>query len=397
MLKIFHFYKNYFYVISGILLINLFLYVFIINFHRTFPLERYNYLSNAHHYLKDKRIEGEEFNFLRALGQFDAQWYLKTASRGYPKSPNLTDVSDKNRMEGLTYAFFPLYPSLIKATNILVPDLELAAFILTNILMILNALSLYYVITKLYSQKTAYKTVLIMFLFPFSIFFRSYFAEGLQLLLLIWFSYFWIKERFFFSSLLLSLLCLAKGNSIIFIPFFLLSLFQCWREKKIKLRKLLVVSFVSILGIAIWILFNYINTGHPFYFYNIQKAWVPNGLNPPPPFYTLMLILNFAWLPLHSFHYSKIDVIIFLIFVTLLFNSKKILKKELWTISLLTLALPLFTRDLMSFSRYQSVSFPLFIYLATILKPTYFYILAIFFGAGLLVTSLFFINWYWIG
>lgn len=85
-------------------------------------------------------------------------------------------------------------------------------------------------------------------------------------------------------------------------------------------------------------------------------------------------------------------------FVVLLW-SRKFFKNypQLWWMSFLIWIAPLLLKDLMSYSRYQIISFPLFIFLAGNISGWKFYALCLVFLGLLLVTSLYFVNWQWVG
>lgn len=389
--------KNKFLTLGFLLFIfiNILLYVFILGFHQTISFNKFNYSHNAHHYLKDPRINGGSFDFLRSLGQYDAQWYLKIASEGYPKNPKNTDINNKTTMNGLSFAFFPLYPLILHTSNYLFKNIELTAFAISNVFLILNFFSLYFVISSLYSKPIAIKSIFLLFLFPFSIFYRSYFAEGLFLLFLIWFSYFLIKKKFTFATISLSLLNVIKGNG--YLLNFLL-LFYVWRETKkgsMDYKKASILTIILIFPFLVWIIFNIFNTGNPLYFFSVRSAWFQHGFI--APLYNLMLVFASIWFPLHSFHASRVEVFIVLTSLIVLIKSRKSLKREFWWISFLLWLSPLLITDFMSFTRYQIVSFPLFIILAMKLKFRHYLILLTLFAIFLFIISLYFVNWYWIG
>ena len=148
----------------------------------------------------------------------------------------------------------------------------------------------------------------------------------------------------------------------------------------------------------IWVYFNYHNTGSFIYFLLARSYWSPFAKFPfLSIFNNLALIFLFPFLPLHLFHFSQVDIITVFIFLLLLIKSKKILPRVYWLVSLCLWLSPLLVSDTMSFSRYQSVNFPIFIYLSQILKgKQYFIVLSIFFLL-LMITSLFFVNWWWVG
>lgn len=374
--------------------LNIFLYLFIIYFHQKIPFNSYNYFYQARHYIADERISKHQFNLINALGQWDAQWYLKIADKGYPSPPGNLAVHS-NLMEGLSYAFFPLYPLVVSLVNYLVRQVEISAFIVTIFFLLIDFFSLYFVITKLYSQKVALKTIFLMFLFPLSVFFRSYFTEGLQLFLLIWFGYFFLKEKYFLSAIFLAFLSVAKGNLLLLNLVYLFYL----GKHIYKTRNYLMTLNILVLSLPLllWILYCYQNTGDPFFFNLVQKAWLPHKSIFMPVVYNLWIMANFLILPVHSIGASKIDALIILIIALLLMRSRKILPRKLWLISLLLWLTPLLTKGPISYSRLQIISFPLFIYLSLSVPDKKFKFLITFFAFSLLFTSVFFINWYWIG
>ncbi len=302
-------------------------------------------------------------------------------------------------MDGLAYAFFPLYPFILSQVNLLFKDIERSAFLLTNILLILNYISLYLVITKLFSEKIAIKTIFLLFFFPFSIFYRSYFAEGLFLLITIWFSYFLIQNRFFMASLFLGFLNITKGNGILINLVYLYYLIKFLGDKRTlnQIKEVILKSVFAFMPFIIFLIYVYFQTGSFTYFFEIRNNWVTNEFPLVRLLYNFLTIFSFQKLPLHFFHYSKIDALIVLITLCLLFLSRKRIPAKLWLVSFSLWLAPLMFSDLMSFTRHQTVSFPLFLYLSMVLKGTIYQMILAAFVAGLFIVSLFFVNWYWIG
>jgi hypothetical protein len=347
--------------------------------------------------LKDQRIDKKPFTLLRGIGQYDAQWYLKIATSGYPNYPKAQPLIDKVSMGDLSYAFFPLYPLLIHIINLVISNIELSAFILTNILLLIIFFSLYFVISSVYNTHAAFKTIFLLFLFPFSIFFRSYFTEGLLLLEILWFSYFLIKKNWLASGLLLGASLVTRGTGLFLLPVFITILGKQVYAKKLSIKKSGFYLLLSLMPFFLWILYCYIHTGNGLYFYEVRKAWTTIPIH-------LMLLHNIVFvffsslLPIHGFHYSQLDNFFIIIAALLLILSWKKIYFELWFISFMLWLGPLLTTDTMSFTRYQTISFPLFLYLALLIKNKVKYsIILAFLGCGLFIVSLYFVNWYWIG
>ncbi|MBU3978902.1 glycosyltransferase family 39 protein, partial [Patescibacteria group bacterium] len=259
--------------LSIFIILNILLYLFIFLFNSKIPFSKFDYTKNAHHYLADPRIKGGEFNFLRAMGQYDAQWYLKIAEEGYPKNPTITDMNNKRTLDGITYAFFPLYPLILSFVNFPIKNIELTAFITSNLIMLAIFFSLYIIIKNLYDENKALKTIFLLFFFPFAIFYRSYFTEGLFLLLLIWFAYFLIKKQWLRTAFFLSLLFVTKPIGAFFGLLFLFFIINSYRHKRINMRLLIYSLTVSILPFLGWLAYCYINTGIPIYWMTAYSNW----------------------------------------------------------------------------------------------------------------------------
>src|SRR3989344_4165713 len=382
--------KKIFFLFSIFCALNVILFLFIYLYHGTILFKKVNYL-HSDHYVTDERILDGRYTFLRSLGVYDAQWYLKIADKGYPKDPNPLQLERLNEMEARSYAFFPAYPFTIKFFNIFIKNIEISAFTLAILYLVLNFFSLYFVITKLYSQTLAYKTIFLIFLFPFSIFYRSYFSEGSQLFLLIWFAYFLIKKRFFISALFLSLLNVTKGNALLLNIYFIYELFKLLRSNYISKVKFLQIIIISSSLLIIWMAYCHYQTGNPLYFYKALSAWYTKSYFPFWFLYNTAMIFIFPFLPLHYFRLSKIEVISLITTLFIIIKMRKILKRELVWISFILWLTPFISKDLISFTRYQTVSFPIFMYLAYKLKGWSYLMLAIAFTVGLFITSVLFV------
>lgn len=368
------------------------LYLFISIYHSKIPFNQFNYQNNSYHFEPDSRISGKGFNLLSALGQFDAQWYLKIAQEGYPK---ISATGTKLTADALSYAFFPLYPFLLRLFRLLIPNLDLTAFLLTNLILFFAFYSLIIVITRLYDLKVGVKTAFLVMLYPLSIFYRSYYTEGLFLLLLIWFGFFLLRKRWIYAASTLGLLAVTRGNGLFLLPLFIYSLYQEWKGNGIRLQTALLCLLILIIPLSIWPIYCFVQTGDPFYFYHIRSAWLPASY--PAVFLNLWKITHFYLLELHSFFSSKIDILAILMVLILLIRSKKSLEPKLWWISFLLWLGPLLTTDTISFSRFQIVSFPLFLFLAQSFRGLSYKLLLTVFIMGLLVLSIYFVNWYWVG
>lgn len=382
--------KSFLIALSLFIFLNIFFYSFLFFFNTSVPFNSEIYSTQSHHYFSDPRIHNQPFELLRGIGAWDAQWYLRIADDGYPTNLN-------HYMGALTYAFFPLYPVLLAFGDLGVHNIELTAFLITIMLLLANFFSLYYVGTKLYSSSIALRATFLLYLYPFSLFFRSYYTEGIFLLLLLWFSYFLIKKRWFLTTLLMSLLFVTRPNGPFMGIIFLFFLYKGVRKKEISVIRAVSYTILSSVLFFGWLYFCYLQTGKPFYWHEVQSVWYHSTTILTPLLHNLSTILSFFILPLHTARESKVDVIVIVIVLLLLIKSKKWLKPELWWISLLIFIVPLLLKDTMSYSRFQSVSFPLFFYLGYMVKGWRFGVISAIFAVLLFIAGLIFVNWYWVG
>ena len=393
--------KDKYFLISlaGFIVLQLSIYFTILFFYNTIPFEKQSYLYMSHHYVQDARVNDGNFSFIRSLGVWDAQWYLRIADAGYPSKAVFDAHPDPRFMGALSYAFFPLYPLLLAIFNFIFHNIELTAFFVSNVLLLANFVSMYYIVTKLFSQRIAQKTICLAFLYPFSIFYRSYFTESLFLLLLLWYGYFLIKQKWFLSAIFGSLLFVTRPNGLFLIGVYIWKFVKAVLKEKTTLTKCIVYILLSLVPMVLWCFYCLQLTGNPFYWHKVQSVWFKSPSIGATFFENIGHMMGFFNYPLHNSRDSQIDIAMVLITLALLIFSKKYFKKypQLWWISFTIWITPLLVKDLMSYSRYQVVSYPLFIFLAAKVTGWKFYVLCGMFFALLLFTAVYFVNWQWVG
>lgn len=376
-------------------IINLLLYIFIISFHSFLPFNTATY-EHSYRYLHDARMEHtSSFTLLRALGIYDAQFYLRIADKGYPYHPRITSTDSFYIGERSTYAFFPFFPITVSLLNMILHNIELSAFIITNSFLFLGIYSLLSLISYISSEQIAIKTASLILLYPFSIFFRTYFTESLYLVLLIGFAYFLIKERLVFATICLAFLNITKATGWLLNLYLMFVIWKKWKSGTISSLSSIGLFFLLVIPSVIWIVFCWYQTGNPFYFFAVRAQWASFGYL--VIFHNLSQFFRFDLLPIHGGHYSKIDMLSVFTVASLLFLSWRKLPKHLWWISFCLFISPLLVTDTMSYSRYQIVSFPLFFYVAKTLPQKYFFLISMLFIFLLGLTSLLLVNGYWLG
>ncbi len=233
-----------------------------------------------------------------------------------------------------------------------------------------------------------------LFVYPFSIFFRSFYTETLFLLLLLWFCFFVHQKKYIYAGITLGLVLITRGTGVLLLPLFALYLSYKWKKGTITLPLLSTSIVIATIPFLLWMLFCYSHTGNPILFLTVKQYWLRTTF---PLVRIIYTIAGFPFLPLHDFHASKIDVLMIIGTAFILFKSKKVLSPFLWWVSFCLWISPVLSHDTMSFSRYQLINFPLYIYLAQTLPNKQFIYFSVCCGLALLVVSILFLNFYWIG
>jgi len=115
------------------------------------------------------------FRFLDVWGRWDSGWYLKIAQQGYL-------LSNIGNNQGNSFAFFPLYPSLIKLFSLIVPEKFLSQEVwlflaagLANLFFLFGLIIFYYLVKNTFTdllksgkevESIASKSVIFLLLFP---------------------------------------------------------------------------------------------------------------------------------------------------------------------------------------------------------------------------------------
>ncbi|MFI6072851.1 hypothetical protein ACIA5C_14815 [Actinoplanes sp. NPDC051343] len=121
---------------------------------------------------------GHEGGVRGRLLVWDAGWFLKVATTGYPHGYT-EDMA--GRLQGNELAFFPLYPMLIKLFAVFGTTPETAAIAVSWVASAGAALGLYLLGTSLYNRRTGYALAAICLTAPVSIVFSMAYSEGVFL------------------------------------------------------------------------------------------------------------------------------------------------------------------------------------------------------------------------
>ncbi len=286
----------------------------------------------------------------------DSLWFTNIARNGYEKEAFNTNTQH-------TWAYFPLYPLLLRTAALATGEYPLTGMALSSLLFFFGLVLLYrLVIAYDYVVSTAERTVFYLAAFPVSYFFALAQTESLFLLLTVSCFYAARKDRWWLAGIIGAFASATRFAGIfLMVP---LS-FMYWQNMRVANRRLKtdVASLLLIpLGLIAFMIYLRSITGNAFAFADIQVAWGHS--------------LGMFWRPLLGFLADPWRVSFGWDFRLLNFASALValicglvlLKRRYWALALYTLisvVVPLsFQLSLQSLARYVLVIFPLFLVLA---------------------------------
>jgi hypothetical protein len=378
---------------------------------RITELDRVSYLSNYHHLRAISRFAGGAGGVSELFAAADAQWYAWIAERGYPSARDFLSAECTSRpklidqcQNYLSWAFFPLWPIVIHLLRPLLANSFAAGLIAANIFDLCAAIVLFTYLKNGYGKRTAVITVVLLHASPFAVFLDAPYTESLFLFLVS--SVFLATQRRAWSlaGLCLGLAAVARPNGV-FVTIVPLSQLahEALRERQFTGRDVLawIGLGLGLVPYAGWMLFNRIKTGDPFFFFRVQRFWFAGAAGLENALHNLGAVFRLGELRWHDFHSSRIDVIVMIISIFLLLSGIRSLRASETAYAVTMLLVPLVAKDLMSYSRFALLAWPLFLSLALALRGRarnwlLGAILAAFL-VGQLTLTVRFVNWQWIG
>lgn len=212
-------------------------------------------------------------DFFNTMCKWDCKWYLTIINNGYDLHPRITPKI----WHGLAnWAFFPLYPYIVKYVALLSNASPVATGIILNQIFILLALHVFYLYLKLFFDEFNSRFGVILLAFsPFSIYFSSLYTEALFLLLSVTAFYLMRVNKPYLSAIAGGLLAGTRPVGIMFsVPYLYNSL------KKYGIRpKVLIGCIIATSGLLIYMVYLHFHTGDFLAFKHIQQKWGRNGIH----------------------------------------------------------------------------------------------------------------------
>lgn len=189
---------------------------------------------------------------------YDSIHYINMAKSGYTESS--------------LYAFFPLFPMLIKIVSFIIPSYQISGALISNIASFLSLI----LINDLTKDKNNIGNVICFVFSPILAFTSIVYTESLFLLLTILGYYLYKKDKYFLSSIVVGLSILTRNSGIILwgaIGLDMLYRLFIKKETNIKFKNILIFGIISLLIGMLYPIYLYKETGDFLKFITVQNDY----------------------------------------------------------------------------------------------------------------------------
>ena len=209
---------------------------------------------------------------------FDSEHYLNMAKYGYT--------------EPLLYAFFPLYPVLIKIFTFIIPSYQISGFLISNIASFLSLLILH----NMTKEKDNLWLILCFVFTPILGYTSLLYTESLYILFTLLGYYLYKKDKYILSSIIVGLSILTRNSGIILwgaIGLDMLFRFFTKKDKPIKFKNIVIFGVISLTIGMIYPLYLYEETGDLLKFISVQpEYWYKASGTPLDNFLSVIIVLK---------------------------------------------------------------------------------------------------------
>lgn len=299
-------------------------------------------------------------NLATMWANFDGLHYLSLAQNGY-----------KNLHTTSQYAFFPVYPFLVRTFSFLGSNLA-GALVISHLFFILGLLVFYRLVLLDFNKAIAKKTIFLILIFPTSFFFGSVNSEAVFFFLVVS-SLFLIRKNWYLPAVILAAIASATRLAGIFLwPALLIEL---WQVNKGNFKKTLtdprsILMLLPPLGLLSFMRYQFLHTGSWITFITSQPAFGANRVVNKlillhQVFYRYFRMLVSLKPFADPIYFTIIlELLISSIFLILVFYAFKKTRLSYAVFALLSFIVPTFTGTFSSMPRYVLTVFPAFMVLA---------------------------------
>ena len=302
-------------------------------------------------------------SFAASFNTWDSQHYIKLAEQGYESG-------------SLSNAFGPLYPLLIRATNVIIGDSIVSGLLIANLASAAALFLLYRLVAKRWNRETAFAALLLAMAFPTAFFLNMIYTESLFLLLILLVFYGLYERRLWVAAIAAFLLPLLRVPGLVaLVP-------MVWvlggdalrlsfdgvrpRFQGVRWHRELLFVLAPVAGFGAYLVYMHLALGNAFVAMDTEKLFISDrglhNLLRPDHLVTDFFRSSYS---VHDYLDSAIDRIFFAVFLLSLPLVYFRVDKPMFLFCAV-IGLQPFLGSFMSYTRLVLVAFPLYIaYAAT--------------------------------
>lgn len=202
--------------------------------------------------------------------QWDGLWYLEIVRNGYPRSipPDITYFQLEARA-----AFFPLYPTVVRVADRVLPGGDTIAALAVNFLLALGAVVMVGVLARrLFDVAVAERAMVLFAVFPGSFVLSYAYAETLLIVLAALCLWFLLDEHWLLAGLTAALATATRPNGVALVAACAVAAFIAIRARRDWSS--LVAPLLAPIGFIAFQLFLAAHTGETWPWFRVQReAW----------------------------------------------------------------------------------------------------------------------------
>lgn len=288
------------------------------------------------------------------------------------------------------FGFFPMLPLILKILSFVTGEYFITGMLLSNFSLYFALIIFYKLIEEYFNTQIAQRVILIVLLFPSTLYLSVLYTESLFLLLLLSGIYAMKKERLWLAGICGGLLSATRTVGIFF--FILVSIFYIKYYRKNFKNLSWMWLLLCPLGLTLFTFYLKNLTGNSLSFMTAQEEFGRDI-----SLFSVQKIINvlsqFSNFSLQNF----INILFFILAIVSLIWCWFKWEKSFCIFSLFALFAPIMTGTLLAVNRYLLVIFPVYVFLATLGENPHLE-KAIIIGSSILASLwvVLFVNWYWI-
>ena len=328
---------------------------------------------------------------LDGWARWDAGWYAQIVDHGYMN----VAVGPSGQMN---VAFYPFYPLVVSILDVVVNNALLSTIIVSNLAALAAIILMYRLVEERFDKEVAWKSVLLLTVYPFSFYLSTGYSEALFLLLVVAAVYSAEKGKWLVAGLLGLFAAATRVPGLVLLPTLGLRYLESidFRLRNIKANVLglgLIVfgplAFFAYLGIRF---------ADPLIQFRATRVpgWWESGLNIPGLVATVRAF--FQWRDLLTGAYPVVPI--FNLFMAALFLAStiyvfKYVSRSWGVLSLLLIGFGF--GQWIGWGRYVIAAFPVYVAWALILrKREAFEVVLIISSLLLALVTILYVQWYWV-